>query len=44
VSSLQNILAHYRICTLKKKELKIVKIRITVGECKLICVNKDQLL
>jgi hypothetical protein len=41
-SSLQNILAHYSfgsVMYFEEKQLKIVKIRITVRECKLTCVN-----
>jgi hypothetical protein len=46
-SSLENILAHYCISSIryiKEKQNKTVKIRITVRECKLRCVNKDWLL
>jgi hypothetical protein len=46
-SSLQNILAHYCFGSARyfeKQQIKTVKIRITVREGKLRCVNKDWLL
>jgi len=45
-SSLQNILAHYSFSFVMyfNEKLKILKIRITVLECKLSSVNKDWLL
>jgi len=45
-NSLQNILTHYSFSSVMyfKEKTKSVKIRITVRESKLNCVNKDWLL